>query len=118
MLNTIVLLAVRDTPELKFTVLLVTEKSLKVQTKLLGEFIVDEIRARVAKHALPLAFPTVFAVEVKVTVVPETLRKATEPRAPFQNKGVMMVETIGSHNVEPELTVVEEICDVSRGLLV
>ena len=70
----IALLAVRDTSELKFTVLLITEKSLKVQIKPLGEVIADEVSARVAKHALPLALPSVLAVEVKVTEVPEMLR--------------------------------------------
>ncbi len=108
----------RETPELKFTVLLVVEKSLKVQIKLLGDVIVVEIRARLAKHALPLAFPSVLAVEVSVTAVPETVRCATEPSTPFQSKGETMVEIIGNKTVAPELMEVEEMCDVSRGLLV
>ena len=117
-LNATVLLAARETPELKLTVLLVTKKSLKVQKKLLGEFIVDEERARLARHALPLVFPKVLAVDDTVAVVPEMVRYATEPSTPAQYTGVTMVETIGSHSVAPEFIVVEEMWDVSRGLLV
>ena len=57
------------------------------------------------------------AVEEMVKDDDEKVRVSTAPNTPLRIKGLTTVETLGSQNVPPADTVVDNTCDVSRGLL-